>query len=145
MVVHAFNPVLKRQRQADLCEFKASLLHGVSSRTTRAVQRNPVWKTNKQTNSVVLSRGGTQYLTHAAHMHTCCNRLHTCMPAATCCTHAAHTHTCCTMLHTCTHAAHTNTCCTCTPATHVAHMNTCTHATMHMCYTCTHATHMLPT
>jgi hypothetical protein len=40
---------LGRQRQADLCEFKASLVYKVGSRTTIATQRNPV-STNKQTN-----------------------------------------------------------------------------------------------
>jgi hypothetical protein len=37
---------------ADLCEFKASLVYRVSSRTARATRRNPVWKNNnkKQTN-----------------------------------------------------------------------------------------------
>jgi hypothetical protein len=38
------NPALSRQRQADLCEFKASLVYRVSSRTVRTTQRNPVWK-----------------------------------------------------------------------------------------------------
>ena len=38
-----------RQRQASLCEFKASLVYRVSSRTARATQRDPVSKTNKQT------------------------------------------------------------------------------------------------
>ena len=33
---------LRRQRQADLCEFKASLVYRESSRTARATQRNPV-------------------------------------------------------------------------------------------------------
>jgi len=37
------------QKQADLCEFKASLVHRVSSRTARATQRNPISKKNKQT------------------------------------------------------------------------------------------------
>ena len=47
-------PALERQGQADLCEFEASLLYSVSSRTARAVtpvaQRNPVSKNqpNKQ-------------------------------------------------------------------------------------------------
>jgi hypothetical protein len=36
------------QRQADLCEFKGSLLYRPSSRTARATQRNPVSKQNKQ-------------------------------------------------------------------------------------------------
>ena len=43
-------PSLRRQRQAELCEFKVSLVYRVSSRTARAVrQRNPVSKQNKQT------------------------------------------------------------------------------------------------
>ena len=34
----------------DLCEFEASLVYRVSSRTTRATKRNPVWKNQtKQT------------------------------------------------------------------------------------------------
>jgi hypothetical protein len=33
-----------------ISEFEASLVYKVSSRTARATQRNPVWKTNKQTN-----------------------------------------------------------------------------------------------
>jgi hemolysin activation/secretion protein len=42
-------PALRRQRQA-VSESKASLLYRGSSRTVRAIQRNPVLKTNKQTN-----------------------------------------------------------------------------------------------
>ena len=45
-------PALGRQKQADLCEFEASLIYRVSSRTARAIHRNPVSKkkqTNKQT------------------------------------------------------------------------------------------------
>ena len=42
-------PALGRQRQVDLCEFKAGLVYRVSSRTVRAViQRNPVLKNQKQ-------------------------------------------------------------------------------------------------
>ena len=41
---------LGRQRQVDLYKFEASLIYRVSSRTARATQRNPVFKTNKQTN-----------------------------------------------------------------------------------------------
>ena len=33
-----------RQRQKDLCEFKVSLVYGASSRTARAIQRDPVSK-----------------------------------------------------------------------------------------------------
>ena len=39
--------ILWRQRQADLCEFKASLVYRASSRTARATQRNPVLKKKK--------------------------------------------------------------------------------------------------
>ena len=41
-------PALGRQKQENLCEFEASLVYRVSSRTARATQRNPV-STNKQT------------------------------------------------------------------------------------------------
>lgn len=37
-----------RQRQADLCEFQASLVYRVSSRTARATQRNPVLKNKRE-------------------------------------------------------------------------------------------------
>ena len=39
-------PALGRQRQADLYEFKASLVYRVSSWIARATQRNPVSKKN---------------------------------------------------------------------------------------------------
>jgi hypothetical protein len=44
----------QRQRQADLCEFKASLVDIASFRIARATQRNTVMenKTNKQTNKI---------------------------------------------------------------------------------------------
>ena len=42
--MHTFIPALKRQRQADLCEFKASLVYIVSYSSARATQRNPVSK-----------------------------------------------------------------------------------------------------
>ena len=35
-------PALGRQRQVDLCELEVSLVYRVSSRTARAIQRNPV-------------------------------------------------------------------------------------------------------
>jgi hypothetical protein len=41
-------PALERQRLVGLCEFEASLVYTVSSRTVRTIQRNPVFKTNKQ-------------------------------------------------------------------------------------------------
>jgi hypothetical protein len=37
-------PALRRQRWVDLCEFEASLVYGVGSRTAKATQRNPVSK-----------------------------------------------------------------------------------------------------
>jgi hypothetical protein len=43
MVVHALNPS-SREAEAGGFEFKASLVYKVSSRTARAIQRNPVWK-----------------------------------------------------------------------------------------------------
>jgi hypothetical protein len=53
MVIHASNacmplmPALRRQRQADLHDFKASLAYVVSFRSARAIQRNPISKQNK--------------------------------------------------------------------------------------------------
>jgi hypothetical protein len=48
-VAHAFTliPALRRQRQA-ISEFKASLVYRMSSRTARAIQRNPVSKNQKK-------------------------------------------------------------------------------------------------
>jgi len=37
-------PALGRQRQADLCEFKSSLVYRESSRITKTTQINPVLK-----------------------------------------------------------------------------------------------------
>lgn len=39
-----FIPVLGRQKQAELCEFEATLIYTVSSSTTRARQRNSALK-----------------------------------------------------------------------------------------------------
>jgi hypothetical protein len=51
MVAHAFNPSTWEARGRRISEFEASLVYRVSSRTTRATQRNHVSKqTNKQTN-----------------------------------------------------------------------------------------------
>jgi hypothetical protein len=47
IVVHAFNPSTGRDRGRHISEFEASLVYKVSSRTARAIQRNPVSK--KQT------------------------------------------------------------------------------------------------
>jgi hypothetical protein len=45
-VTHTFNGALQ---EAEISEFKASLIYRVSSRSTRARQRNPVSKTENQT------------------------------------------------------------------------------------------------
>jgi hypothetical protein len=39
---------LGRQSQKDLCEFKASLIYSVTSRTARVIQINPVLKKQKK-------------------------------------------------------------------------------------------------
>ena len=41
VVAHAFNSSTWGQRQADLCEFKPSLIYRASCRTARATQRDP--------------------------------------------------------------------------------------------------------
>jgi hypothetical protein len=56
VVVHTFNPSTRGGggRGRWVSEFKASLVYRVSSRTARAIQRNPVSKNkNKQTNKKV--------------------------------------------------------------------------------------------
>jgi hypothetical protein len=52
MVVHTFNPSTREaEAEAGEFEFQASLVYKVSSRTARAIQRNPVSEKNqKQTN-----------------------------------------------------------------------------------------------
>jgi hypothetical protein len=49
VVAHTFNPSTWEARGRRISEFEASLVYRVSSRTARAIQRIPVWKTNKQT------------------------------------------------------------------------------------------------
>ena len=51
-VVAPLIPALGRQRQVSLSEFEAKLVYRVSSRTFRAMQRNPTLK-NKQTLLIV--------------------------------------------------------------------------------------------
>lgn len=41
-------PALWRQRQEELCELETSLVYRVSSRTTRLLHRDPVWKIQKR-------------------------------------------------------------------------------------------------
>ena len=47
-VAHTINPSTQGQRKVDLCEFKASLVYTLSSRTARATET--LSQTNKQTN-----------------------------------------------------------------------------------------------
>ena len=45
-------PAIRRQRQVGLCEFEASLVYRVSSRTDSIVTGNPVSR-NKQTKKII--------------------------------------------------------------------------------------------
>jgi hypothetical protein len=47
VVAHAFNPSTQDGRGRRISEFEASLVYRVSSRTARAIQRNPVSEKNK--------------------------------------------------------------------------------------------------
>jgi hypothetical protein len=47
VVAHAFNASTRRQRRR-ISEFEASLVYKVSSRTAKAIQRNPFSKNNKK-------------------------------------------------------------------------------------------------
>jgi hypothetical protein len=49
VVAHTFNPSTRECGGRWISEFEASLVYKVSSRTARAIQRNPVSKKNKQT------------------------------------------------------------------------------------------------
>jgi hypothetical protein len=42
MVAHVFNPSIQEAEAGKISEFEASLVYKVSSRTARAIQRNPV-------------------------------------------------------------------------------------------------------
>ena len=46
-------PELWKQRQVAFCEFEASLVYTVSSKTARSTQRNPVFKNKKRTNKQI--------------------------------------------------------------------------------------------
>ena len=64
--VHASNPALWSQKQVDFCDFKASLDYGVSPKTARAVQRNPVSKQTNKTkqNKIKKKQGGEEKESH---------------------------------------------------------------------------------
>ena len=57
MVGRSLIPALRRQRQVDLCELEASLVYRVSSRTARAIQRNPVLKKKTKQNKTKMNFG----------------------------------------------------------------------------------------
>jgi hypothetical protein len=42
------SPALRRQRQAELCEFKARPVYRANARTAKTTQRNPVLKKKKK-------------------------------------------------------------------------------------------------
>ena len=46
-------PILRRQRQAALCEFETSLVYRVSSRTARGTHRETLYQTKKKESSQV--------------------------------------------------------------------------------------------
>jgi hypothetical protein len=48
VVVHQLNPNTQEAELVDHCEFEASLVYRVSSRTARATQENPVSKKKKK-------------------------------------------------------------------------------------------------
>jgi hypothetical protein len=50
VVAHAFNPSTWEAEAGGFLSSRPALVYKVSSRTARAIQRNPVKKTNKQTN-----------------------------------------------------------------------------------------------
>ena len=50
-MAHAFNPSTWEARGGRISEFEASLVYRVSSRTARAIQRNPVLKNKQKTNN----------------------------------------------------------------------------------------------
>jgi hypothetical protein len=48
VVAHAFSPSTREAEAGGFLEFEASLVYKVSSRTARAIQRNPVSKNQKK-------------------------------------------------------------------------------------------------
>jgi hypothetical protein len=59
MVVHAFNPSTREAgRGRRISEFEASLVYKVSSRTARAIQRNPVSENKKPNKTKTKNKKG---------------------------------------------------------------------------------------
>jgi hypothetical protein len=50
VVAHAFNPSIQEAEARWISKFEASLVYKVSSRTARAIQRNPVSKNKTKQN-----------------------------------------------------------------------------------------------
>jgi hypothetical protein len=59
-------PALRRQRQANLCEFKANLVYRGSSRTAQVIQGNPDSKRKKKKNQ----REKEKEYSPTEHIHT---------------------------------------------------------------------------
>ena len=57
---HTFNPGTEKQRPADFCEFKDSLVYRVSSRTVRAIYIYTVSNNNNNTHNRAGGEGGKQ-------------------------------------------------------------------------------------
>lgn len=56
-------PVLRKQRQADFCEFETSLLYKNSSRIAKAVtHRNPVSRNQKKNRTILYTNGILAFL-----------------------------------------------------------------------------------
>jgi hypothetical protein len=75
-VIQALIPALRRQWQADICEFKAHLVYIVSSRTARATQWDSCLKKTKQnkTKTILILHRLVSYL-HASVYYVCVCRL----------------------------------------------------------------------
>jgi len=54
MVAHTFNPSTQEVEASDLCEFWASMVYIVNSRTTRAMYRDPVSKQQTTINPLTI-------------------------------------------------------------------------------------------
>ena len=59
------HPALRRQRQVDLCEFEASLVYRVSSRTAEVTQRKPISEKPPSSPSPLLPP-----ISRTLHLHT---------------------------------------------------------------------------
>jgi len=74
VVAPTFSSSTWRQRQEDFCEFEASLVYRASSRTVRATQRNPVWKT--KTGKLREERKRSRKLPDPLHSYRCSSQIH---------------------------------------------------------------------